>query len=433
VALLALGGHVGCARDELPPNVIFVLVDAVRADFLSIYDESRPTSPHLAAFAEESIVFENHVSQASCTYPSMNSLFTSRSPSSFLNQPEGSFAIPDELPTLAGVLQESDYATFAVSASPIVRNEPSTENPWGGFGAGFDAFDEDCLWQDAECVNEIALRHLETASRPFFLYLHYMDPHAPYYPPLSFERRFAREYTGRKRFIQAGNPGPIQRMLRGELPDLRLTEEDIEHLRRLYADEIAYFDSRFQEIVEALRRLELLDRSIVIVASDHGEAFMEHDLIEHCNASFDALTRTPLVLRLPDGEHAGRRISMTQNLDLFPTILDLLGIDSGDLELRGTSLRPVIERDESVQEFAFSLGGRDQAIRTRRFKLIYDFESESHRLYDLVEDPGETTDVSGDHPEEASRLERALEERMDVRGRDGLSIEERLRALGYLQ
>lgn len=413
--------------------MVFVLVDTVRADFLTIHDESRPTSPHLAAFAEQSVVFENHMSQASCTYPSMNSLFTSRFPSSFLNQPEGSFSIPAELPTLAEVLSQNGYATFAVSASPIVRNTPSAENPWGGFAAGFDAFDERCLWRDADCVNEGALHRLETAAEPFFLYLHYMDPHAPYSPPPSFERRFAQNYQGRKEFIAQGHPGPIAQLLRGEIDPFPLFDEDIEHLRDLYADEIAYFDSKFQELVEALRRLDLLERSIVVVASDHGEEFLEHQLIGHCNASFDTLTWTPLVLRLPGGEHAGRRHSVTQNLDLFPTILDLLGIAWKELGLRGTSLRPVIERDQRVQDHAFALGGRDQAVRTRRFKLIFDFETESHRLYDLERDPGETTDASEDHPEVLEELGRALDDRMDVRGRDGLSIEKRLRALGYLE
>jgi arylsulfatase len=196
----------GCARKapRRPINVIVILVDTLRADHLSGYGYHRNTSPMIDRFARTGVLFERNWSQAPCTYPSVNSLLTSRYPVHLLEgQEQQNLGITEGIPTLAEMLEARGYDTYAISASPIVRVTPSRFNKAGGFGRGFDQFDEDCLWKDASCINRKAEGIVRThasnpESRPFFLYLHYMDPHGPYQPPERFSSRFAGSYTGEK-------------------------------------------------------------------------------------------------------------------------------------------------------------------------------------------------------------------------------------------
>ena len=194
---LALLGLIACGAPEeakqLPHNVILMMIDTLRADHLSGYGYSRTTSPRLDAFGRENLFFEDVRSQAACTSPSVSSLLTSRSPLVLLDQPRGHIGIPETLPSLAEILSERGYWTLAVSASPIVRKSPSEANRFGEFDRGFALFSEKCFAEDASCVNEETLRLLATITQPFFLYLHYMDPHGPYRPPPHFDRPFSKE------------------------------------------------------------------------------------------------------------------------------------------------------------------------------------------------------------------------------------------------
>jgi len=159
-----------------PVNVIFIMVDTLRADHTSVHGYHRSTTPFLEQLAERSVVFERARAQAGCTFPSVNSILTSRYPFDFYRDGFTDMGIPEEIPSLAEILRGHGYATAAVSASPIVRATPCEFNPSAGFGRGFDVFDESCLWGSAKCVNQKPLEVLTTIEGPFFLYLHYMDP-----------------------------------------------------------------------------------------------------------------------------------------------------------------------------------------------------------------------------------------------------------------
>jgi arylsulfatase A-like enzyme len=429
----------GCAP-EPPLNVVVVLADTLRAQSLSAYGYERETSPHLSAFAEEALLFEDARAQAPCTYPSANSILTGRDGTHFWVQQGQRIGIPEGTPSLAEILGGQGYATVAVSASPIVRKSPTKFNRFGGFDRGFDLFDERCLWQDASCLNDFALPYLEVLREPFFLYLHYMDPHDPWKPA---EPRWSKAPYQGKWFVEAGNPNPIADLLYGE-PEVRfeVDDRDLAHLTNLYDDEIAFFDARFGELHRALRESGRLDRTIVAVVADHGEEFLEHGHIKHCHALYDTEIRTPLLLALP-GVEGGRRLAgEVENLDLVPTLLDYLGVETPDLRLDGASLRPLIERARAVHEQAFSAWGVLRAVKAGRFKLVMDLDSGEVELYDLEADPGETRNVAGEHPREVQRLQRALSTRLrEVEGvqdagqavRRGEEASERLRALGYIQ
>jgi len=349
--------------------------------------------------------------------------------------------IPEGTPSLAELLDRRGYATVAVSASPIVRKSPTRFNPEGGFGRGFDVFEERCLWKDGACVNRFGLEYLSVLREPFFLYLHYMDPHDPYEPP---DAKFsAGGYRGNKWFVAKGEVNPIADLLYGEVErPFEVAGEDRSYLIDLYDDEIAFFDARFGEVMDALRGRGLLERSIVAVVADHGEEFLEHGHIKHCRTLHRTEVHTPLVLRLP-GLPGGRRIAApVENLDLVPTVLDYLGAEELELRLDGRSLRPLIEDGEPVHEAVFSAWGVFRSAEAGRYKLIWDLESGATELFDVVADPGETRDVAADHPREVRRLQGAISARVrELEGaeseghavRRGQDAAERLKALGYVQ
>ncbi len=439
----------GCGPGR-PRHLILVMVDTLRADHLGAYGYGRPTSPAFDALARSAVRFADARSQSSCTFPSVNSLLTSRSPEAFLDQPGKGMGIPPGVPALAEILAARGFRTVAVSASPIVRRSPSRFNPSGGFGRGFEVFDESCLWQPAACVNAHALPHLRDDGRPLFLYLHYMDPHGPYAPPAGYRRRFAIARGGwpDKDFIRRGDPNPIARFLYSGGPDPGATPADVRYLADLYDDEIGYFDGRLAELLAALDRSGLAREAMLVVAADHGEEFMEHGHVKHCRTVFDSSIRTPLLLRVPGVAPAVLR-ARAQNLDVVPTVLDYLGIDgigASGLRFEGRSLRPAVEGKkgkEGGNPYQWSAQGSLRAATDGRLKLVEDLATGEVRLYDLAADPGETRDLLATRGAVDRRalaalraaLARHLAElggaRKGVRASE--EAERRLRSLGYLE
>lgn len=426
-----------------PYNVVVVLVDTLRADHLGSYGYHRATSPNIDAFFHDGVVFRGARSQASCTYPSVNSLLTSRFPSDFLDQPEKRMGIPEGLPSIAEILHQRGYATVAISASPIVRKTFTKYNNHGGFDRGFDTFNEDCQWKDARCVNERWAAALAGLKEPFFAYLHYMDVHDPYRPPGWYKKRFAQSYEGLE-FVKTGNPNPIADAIhRGRgLPEYQ--PPDLQHLIDLYDDEIAFFDGEFAVLVGDLGNRGLLDRTIVIIAADHGEQFLEHGFMKHCYTLFDTDILTPLAFRIP-GVDRRQVFTPVQNVDVVPTILDYLGIEAEPFHFEGRSLRGLIEGETPGADgpaYAFAMQGARRSVADERYKLRYNAQKKEFNLHDLAVDPEERVNVLADNAEAFLRLQGALLqwETKVARGKStqelvrvGQEVQDRLRALGYLQ
>lgn len=438
VGVVALSGCRGAQGGGRKLNVVFILVDTLRADHLGLYGYPRPTSPTLDAVGREAVVLTDARSQAGCTFPSVNSILTAQPPARFLGQPDGAIGIPEGIATLPEILRAHGWATAAVSASAVVRKRPSASNLHGGFGRGFGLFSEDCVWKSAVCVNERAFAALDTLPRPFFLYLHYLEPHAPYAPPRFHRRRFARGWP-EKRFIRRGDPNPIGRAIYAGAPDPQVTPADLRHLIDLYDEEIAFFDSQLALLLAALRERGLLDETVVVLASDHGEEFLEHGHIKHCRTVYEASIKVPLVLRVP-GVAPARLALGAENQDIVPTLLDFLGVAPTELGFAGTSLRPGIESARRVREHQFSAQGAYRTAVGRRHKLVQDLASRRAWLFDLAADPGERRDLLAAERRASAPLSAALRAWMDATeagGAGSLALaeeaERRLRAVGYIE
>lgn len=427
------------------PNVIVVLVDTLRAENLGGYGYGRATSPTLDALARDdgSTLFLEARAQAPCTFPSANSILTGRPPVDFLGQPDGAMGIPEQIPTLASMLSAEGYTTAAISTSPIVRATPSRVNQRGGFGAGFDSFDEDCEWRPAGCVSNRALELANQLAEPFFMYLHYFDPHGPYRPPPHWQRQFADgEFQGQNDVLR-GDPMPFSRRMYDDGLDSGLSADELAHFVDLYDDEIAFFDHSFGNLLASWRARGLLDRSILVVLSDHGEHFLEHGHLKHCRSLYDVEIKTPLLIRFPAS--AGQALRRAQSIDrpvgnlaVAPTILDALGIDPSQRGFAATSLLPLIKDPTAEVEPVVASWGALRAIRLGKHKLIQDLATGAYELYDIETDPAEQHDIATQAPEVAQQLRRALsnwlrEHEGDSAGRHaGDEVARQLRALGYL-
>ena len=427
IAVLA-GSVLGCNPSS--PDIFVVVLDTLRADHLSTLGYERETSPNLDAFAQESIVFTQNRSQASCTFPSIASLLTSRSPQHFLGQPEQSMGIPQENRSLPTLLQNQGYWTLAVSASPIVRDQPYKFNPHGGYGDGFDVFDEECIWQPAECL----LHRFNAISRkrpilnPFFTYLHFLDPHGPYDPPGEFQRIFSQDWKGNAD-VAKGDPNPVFRELRESNKLVSYSSGDIQHLKDLYDEEIRYLDQSLERLFTLLGPDGPYHDAIVAIVADHGESFLEHPgAMKHCTTVWDTEVHTPLFLRLPGVE--GRRIELsTRNLDVVPTLLDYASLPLPE-EFEGRSLRPLIEGRENQPRLATSMANIYRAVSDGKFKLIYNQKEDSLRLFDLSHG-GEVEIKPEEHRKDFLRLRAFLSENMEESD-DALAATKNLESLGYL-
>jgi arylsulfatase A-like enzyme len=445
-ALLLLACHrqpAGSASPPRPRNVILIVVDTLRADRLSGYGYSRATSPAVDAFAREAVRFDADRTQAPCTFPSVNSILTSRWPAAFLGQPDQKMGIPPGIPSLAEILHGRGFHTVAISASAIVRRSPSRFNPSGGFERGFDVFHEDCVWKPAECVNAAAAEPLRppppgTPARPLFLYLHFIDPHGPYQPPPGWRRKFATGMPD-KAWVRRGDPNPIGDWLYKGKPNPGFTPDDVRYLKDLYDAEIFYFDSQFARLLAALRRAGRLDDSIVIFVADHGEEFLEHGDVKHCRNLFDTTLHVPLLVRVPGV--APRTVARpVQSLDVVPTVLDYLGVDAKGQTFEGRSLRPAIEGKErpGTGEIQYGLQGTLRSASDGRFKLIQDLGGDPPLLFDLQADPGETRNVLTAQRRAYAALHDALTRwlaRTEGKGASDAAraAQEKLRSLGYIE
>lgn len=293
----------------------------------------------------------------------------------------------------------------------------------------------------AACVNEKALGLVQTLREPWFLYLHYMEPHAPYRPAADHPRKLApKNPEGVRAWARRGEVFPIARRLYDGKTQYQFSPRDLAHLSDLYDEEIVYFDGQFAKILKDLRERRLLDRTAIVLAADHGEEMYEHGHFGHCrDLAYETILKTPLLLRLPGAGEGLRRKSLANNLDIVPTLLDYLGLPAQGQTFDGKSLRPVIEKDQPIRRFSFSLQGVTRIASDGTLKLTFDLATGRTQLFDLKADPGEKTDLSTRRPEDTRRLQTALLRWMKTREgsasdskRKAEELEKKLKALGYL-
>ncbi|MDJ0851212.1 MAG: sulfatase [Myxococcota bacterium] len=455
-AVVALVALVALACSEARPrNVLLISVDTLRADHLGAYGYAAPTSPFLDSLAARGVRFVEAHATASWTLPSHMSLMTSLHPHAHRVDTERAGLAP-EVRTLAQVLGAAGLRTAAFVSWVYVSRKY-------GFDRGFDRFVEllppkerrrpgspDTVEADA-FVDEVLEWAAFAGSEPFFLFLHLFGPHLDYAPPLEDARIFDPGLSD----LRAGRYSELRPYIRGlGAGAKRIAADERARALALYDGEIRFVDRELARLFAALEARGLLEHTLVVFTSDHGEEFDEHGSMEgHGWTLYDEVTHVPLLLRFPDDRYAGTVVGEpVSGVDVAPTILDALGLAVPGA-FAGRSLLPLVRGESVASRPVFSQirrFNRKWAVRTDRHKLVYTADTGTnafgvpvrpgYELYDLAADPGERRDRYAESGPEALALVRALDAFRAARAREPappaapLSAEERrrLRALGYL-
>jgi len=405
-------------------NVILITIDNVRADHFSFYGYDTHTAPNLEKLAEESLVFDNAISQSSWTLPAHASIFSGVYPYQHGAQ---QFQTPmnHNNVLLSEVLHSNGYATAAIVSHLYVR-------PMYGFGWGFDSFDRSNdkgeRHVSSRSVTDLAIQWLKTASTPSFLWLHYFDPHTDFIYHEGTGFPYADNVSSNTILDYAcWNVYPCcpTNDDRG-LPYLT-SEKD--RAISLHDGETFYTDYHIGRLIDFLSENGTLDDTILIIVSDHGESFGEHDFFGHDNLLYDDLIHVPLLIRIP-GAQPQRFDQVVETRNLMPTLLDLLLID------KPKGLGPNILKPEdniyACSEVHNENPHRRTAITDGKWKLVYTLTKCEYELYDLEADPGENNDLAQQKPDIVEKYRKELFERMAIVEHTGATFE-RLRSLGYLR
>ncbi|MEO1084714.1 MAG: sulfatase, partial [Acidobacteriota bacterium] len=396
------------ARFSSPPIILFN-IDTLRADHLGCYGYARDTSPFIDAFSEEAALFEWVFSQAPNTPPSQSSILTSLYPTSH-GRIRNFHALPEEAETLAELLQGAGYRTAALVDGGLMA---------AGFGLeqGFETYDDEA--GGLEKIGPKMLKwirdHLaapELRNEPFFLLVHTYDVHSPYeITPRRFRVRYLDEVEKPSKPFRdkvSKHMGDIWKERYKPDPP-QLDPAELEWTKALYDGGIRHVDDWFGRLRESLEDQGIWDEVIIAVISDHGDTFQEHGDIFH-EQIYSPVTRIPLLIRFPGGQHAGRYSQVVEAIDLMPTLLDFVGT-SAPPEIHGQSLIPVVEGAPgdgiAISESPFF--GRRLAAATGRLRLIHTQKTGESEVFRYRDDPLEQKDVVWEYPNDTQRLLDSLE------------------------
>lgn len=324
-ALVALVGLAGCApdgADPMRPDIVLIVIDTLRADHVGIYGSERPTTPHIDALAREGSHYRRAFAQSSWTLPSMTSLLTGLLPHKHRvgRDPEDHKRfgrLAPEIPTLAERLADVGYARGAIMNNTFLA-------PEFGLARGFDDYDYRgaTKWKvrSAEDTVDAALAWTADQDRPYFLVVHFMEPHLFYDPPEDVRGVFTGDGPAPVD-VPFGTNRAIARIAAGELAFDAVARDYIE---KLYDEEILYVDRAIGRLARGLRDRARWDRTVVVVTADHGEEFFDHGGFEHGHTLYGELVRIPLIVRGP-GLARGEVAGVVQHVDVARGILELAG------------------------------------------------------------------------------------------------------------
>ena len=493
------------ANEPRGPNVLLITIETLRADHVGGYGYRRNTTPNLDRLAAQGARFDNTVAQAPFTLPSVASIMTGRTPPNHGVRNHPAILAP-EITTLAEQFQAAGYQTAGMTRHTWLRRK-------SGLDQGFDTYDNNkfSAGLDARSLSLAAVDWLEARDpgKPFFLWLHFLDPHLPYTPSYPYSvlyrndddeprAKHLRSMLAVERNTFEPTPyadipgGPHYDLVFPYYPDnaalldlafwrrsrgsiffdgARYAGETVREVKDLYDGAIAYTDDNIARIMKTLDELGLDETTVVAVTGDHGEAFGEHDVyFTHDFTLYDEVLRVPLVMRYPPAIEAGTAIPQQVRLmDLAPTLLELSGIEPTTLgDIDAVSLVPLVEGGSLPYLDAYAESaprrsmfpehkrvyfdgnrGKWRMVRTDQWKLIRipHPDGDRYELYDLVNDPNETSNLYDELPGEAGKLipvleawmradpardaDKSAEEDAELEGLDP-AAEQQLKTLGYI-
>lgn len=467
------------------PNIIFIVIDALRPRNLGCYGYARPTSPNIDKLSEEGLIFRDVYSCTNATDPSLTTIFSGKPPRSHGIMKHGALLQSEEVQnylktvhTLPEILKHNGYKTFAIDwlgrwhirgydyysgiLRPVVQwgkqrltygktrdyelNEVKL-TPIKYLSLALSKFSAHIkppsitprtdIYGDATIVTRKALEIIkENLGQNFFLFVHYWDTHFPYNSPASdakerdlpsrsFEKQLERaKHRGRKKQIKS--LGGIEKVL------------------AMYDGAISFIDQEIGHLISSLKEWGILENTLVILTADHGESLTEHGIYFDHHGLYQVTLHVPLIFKyagLPRGKVV---TGFVQHPDIAPTILDILEIESGE-DFDGKSMIPLIYQNKKLNQAVYAEemhSETKQMVATYKYKYIrasskqdavckycHTIHGGIEELYDLENDPEETSNVILDHPDEASQLRDLLTEWL----KNAESKRERLKLKGHIQ
>ncbi|MBQ3141827.1 MAG: sulfatase [Clostridia bacterium] len=399
------------------PNILFLGIDSLRRDHMSMYGYNRLTTPHMSKFFEGGTVFENCFSAHIPTTPGYANMLTGMDcfgTDIVALRHKGEMAAG--VKNLGLILKEHGYTTTSIGCeSPSVRGFDNYLK-YEGWNAG-----EDGRAHKAESMNEVAIPELERLAaqdKPFMLFLRHMDPHSPYLPPRPYDRTF---YQGNEFDPENKSLDPVYQFkpfcdyFASWFP-VGCTDKD--YVIAQYDGAVAYMDACIQSLFTKLEALGIENETLVVMTSDHGETLYDHDCYFDHHSMYDNCLVVPFAVKWPGRVPAGKRVADICRLqDVTPTILDILGIKT-DINFDGQSMLPAAQglpiekRDEFyITECTWM---RKHGWRTPKWKLMVALEPDFHykpevELYDLENDPNELLNVAEIRPDVVKFLRARME------------------------
>jgi len=429
------------------PNILFILIDALRAKNLGCYGYSKPTSPNIDNLAREGILFENTFSCSNVTDASLTTIFSGMYPMAhgilghggrWRGRPVGKVDTRklDEsgIRLLPEILKARGYATLAVDwlgrwhrrgynyysgmlheAKPLRFPLRQVEGRLNLASRRYANFQKSTIIDDAHLVTKHAKNLIaKNYDRKFFLFLHYWDLHWPYAAPAPFYKNISSKGIGRK----------VLNLLRTTKGGWRRNRRILDERITRYDASISYVDHEIGVLVNALEKYGILDQTLVVLTSDHGESLTEHGIYFEHHGLYDVSIHVPLIFRHSAFPKNKRIAGFVQHFDLVPTILDFLGLDK-ERRFDGESVMRLIQEETSELHSAVfaeeALYQRKRAIRTADYKYIQALSQEGamcqrckcihggiEELYDLNIDPEERQNIIEKKPSLAGELKERI-------------------------
>lgn len=398
------------------PNIILFGIDSLRADHMGLYGYKHNTTPHINRFVESAAVFEQTYSAHIPTTSGYANMLTGMDCfSTQIVALRHKGEMREGVRTIQEILKEAGYATSVVGFGGPSAKGFDTYINYEGWGAGPDGYARKAESLNAAAIPE--LKRLADKDEPFFLMLRHMDPHSPYLPPPPFERAFYygdEKDPANKSMEPVFNFAPFCDYFANWMPP-GVTDKDYEIAQ--YDGEIAYMDSCMQNLFMMIENLGLLDNTIVVFTSDHGETLYDHECWFDHHGMYDCTLHVPMVIRYPAKLPAGRVKGFNQLKDLVPTLLELAEVDASD-NFDGRSLVPLACGSESTHETEIYITEctwmRKHGWRTPEWKLMVALEPDFHfkpsiELYNLIADPEENNNLADELPDVVAFLKARME------------------------
>ncbi|MCL4364036.1 sulfatase-like hydrolase/transferase [Patescibacteria group bacterium] len=429
IALIGL--YYSTARKTSSPNLILISIDTLRPDHMSMYGYNRKTTPNIDSFAQDSFVFTNAYTEIPFTRPSFASLMTGISPftSGIITNGIGP-SIDSNTPTLAQILKENGYTTIAYVSNRFIG--PKLSNLNKGFDE-FHLFDAYGLWKrdtQREKYNNFFNQAISTIkknkNKKMFIWIHLMDPHYPFFPPPSSVCNFNSNYCETLTIkSEIGLLKDINQYFACQ--NTSLNNDTLDLSKTLYDGDIKQADQIVGNVVNTLKNTKLLNKSIVMIYGDHGEGFDHDYYFTHGGVLYNSAVRIPLIIR--DSSTTGHEVKIAQvirNIDILPTVLQLLHIRINKLSIDGVNLSTLIRsnifnkitrqinNNQILPIYFINTTGTKFAIFDGRYKYIYSlnnsclYNNELEELYDEKTDPEEKNNIIKQHKQLANSLKNQL-------------------------